>query len=59
MADSNINFIVVGISHSNYYALLKKFMNHLERCEDGNGWVITSKPNHEINNFRKTIDHNT
>ena len=57
MADSNINFIVVGISQNNYYTLLKKFINHLERREDGNGWVIISKPNHEINNFRNEIEN--
>ena len=56
MADSNINFIVVGISQNNYYTLLNKFINHLERREDGNGWVIISKPNHEINNFRNDIE---
>ena len=56
MAVSNINFIVVGISQNNYYTLLKKFMNHLERRKDGNGWVIISKPNHEINNFRNEIE---
>ena len=34
--------------------ILKDFMNHLERREQTNGWVIVSRPSYETANIRKS-----
>ena len=36
-----------------YVDLLRKFIDHLERRDDGNGWVLISRPSYETTNIHK------
>ena len=38
-----------------YKKMLKDFMNHIERRDSRQGWVIVSKPTYETTNIRKSF----
>jgi len=44
--------MVTKVNHR-YVDLLRKFIDHLERRDDGNGWVLISRPSYETTNIHK------